>query len=385
MVKMPLFEYVKSLYPSVSLSKVLLIGCQHILSTTHAMFRSLYKLGLDPKNVFILGKCYSTSRSVWREMREEGIHVSELSFSFKSHEAFDSQFFSIVSEFLQSTLSCVDLSKFEKVILMDDGGQLLTLSQEIFKGLENVVAIEQTTSGYEKIKYASLQFPVINVARSEAKLIYESPLISEVVIRKSIKRMEKFSLSPQKVLVIGNGAIGSAIYARLKDSYDTFLYDRVSHNESVLDDFLGISDLVIGCTGNTSLPFFKHEILKKGCVLISASSSDRELDAVHLRKGNKDIRTCHDDIEVNGKILLNCGFPINFDGAKNSVAPAKIQLTRALLMSAILQACDMTEFFPGVVSLDIEVQRDIISRYLQIYPRWLRNAEVKVGPPSSCA
>ncbi|MFI0477998.1 MAG: hypothetical protein ACH349_02570, partial [Candidatus Rhabdochlamydia sp.] len=73
-----------------------MIGCQHILETTHTMFQSLYDFGLKPKNIFLIGKCYSSNLSVWQEMYLEGIQVSLLSFSFESHLTFDDQFSDIL-------------------------------------------------------------------------------------------------------------------------------------------------------------------------------------------------------------------------------------------------------------------------------------------------
>jgi len=375
MAKMPLLEHVKSFHASTSLSNVLLIGCQHILETTHSMLQSLYSSGLNPKNIFLLGKCYSSNMDVWQEMHQDGIHVSPLSFSFESHQAFDGQFCRIVSQFLESTLSQVELSKFNKIILIDDGGQLLSLAVKFFRGQTNVVAIEQTTSGYEKIKSSVLPFPVINVARSQAKLIYESPMIAEAVVKKAIKRMGALKHIPKQILIIGNGAIGSSIYLALKNDYEVQIYDKNINNNFNFEEQLRTVDLIIGCTGETSLPFSKHKYLKKGCVLFSASSSDREFDAVHIRKKAKEIKSCHDDIEVDGKTILSCGFPVNFDGSRNSVAPSKIQLTRALLMAAILQACEMTDASSEIVPLDIEMQRDIISKFLQIHPSFIPNSE----------
>lgn len=375
MAKMPLLEHVKSCHPSASLSNVLLIGCQHILATTHSMLQSLYSFGLNPKNIFLLGKCYSSNDSVWQEMHQDGIHVSHLSFSFESQQSFDGQFCHIVAQFLKDTLSQVDLSKFNKIILIDDGGELLSLSMEFFKGHTNVVAIEQTTSGYEKIKSSVLQFPIINVARSQVKLIYESPMIAEIVVKKAIQRMCTLKRAARQILIIGNGAIGSSIYAAIKSNYEVQIYDKNLNNHFSFDEHLRTVDLIIGCTGKTSLPFSKHKYLRKGCVLFSASSSDREFDAVHIRTKAKDIKSCHDDIEVDGKTILNCGFPVNFDGGRDSVAPSKIQLTRALLMSAILQACEMSDAPFEIVPLDIEMQRDIIRKFLQIYPAFAPNAE----------
>jgi len=371
MQKMPILEYVKSLHSSVSLRNILLIGCQHILATTHLMLRSLYERELDPKNIFLLGKCYSSSRSVYREMLQDGIHVSPMSFFFDSNQSFDEQFSDIVDRFLEHSLSQVDLSTFNKIIVVDDGGQLITLSAKFLNGWKNVIGIEQTTAGYEKIK-CSLQFPVINVARSQAKLVYESPLIAETVVKKSLRRIASLNLPIQKILIIGNGPIGSSIYSALNVGYELHVYDKNMNNEILNKriDFEGLLrsvDLILGCTGNTSLPFAKFSHLKSGCVLISTSSSDREFDAVHIRRKSKIAKGCHDDVEVEGITLLNSGFPINFDGGRHSVPPNKIQFTRALLIAAIFQAHETFESSPKLVPLDIEIQRQIVSKYSEIY------------------
>ncbi|CAM0116885.1 hypothetical protein [Rhabdochlamydiaceae symbiont of Dictyostelium giganteum] len=216
MLSMPIVDYVTSLYPSLSLNNTLVIGCQHILSTTHSMLRSLYPLGLSPQNVFLLGKCYSSNQSVWQEMLSEGINVSPLSFFFKQDLSFDTQFSKITLQFLEDALNSLNLSVFDKIIIIDDGGQLIEISTTLMLDHRKIVGIEQTSSGYEKIKNKHLQFPVINVARSEAKLLYESPFISEIVIEKALKRIARLNMDLRQVLIIGNGVIGSSIYTRIK-------------------------------------------------------------------------------------------------------------------------------------------------------------------------
>lgn len=363
--KLPLLEYVKLFHPTASLSNVLLIGCQHILETTHTMLRSLYDFGLNPKNIFLVGKCYSSNRSVWQEMYQDGIQVFSLSFFFESHLAFDEQFHHILVQFLKHVRSRVDFSKFNKVILIDDGGQFLTLSRTFFTGYKNIVGIEQTTSGYEKIKFGALLFPIINVARSQAKLIYESPMIAEAILKKALKHLIVVKYAFKRILIIGYGAIGSAIHAALKKDYEVQIYDKNLHQKEIdFKEHLQTADMIIGCTGETSIPFSKYKYLKKGCVLVSASSSDREFDAVHIRKKSKNIKSCHDDVEVEGITLLNCGFPINFSGDRNSVSPNKIQFTRALLMAAILQAYEMQESPLEIFPLDRNMQKQIINKFL---------------------
>ena len=76
----------------------------------------------------------------------EGIQVSLLSFSFESHLTFDDQFSDILIQFLKNILSRIDLSAFNTIIVIDDGGQLLTLSMKFFKNYKNIIVLEQTTS-----------------------------------------------------------------------------------------------------------------------------------------------------------------------------------------------------------------------------------------------
>lgn len=62
-----------------NLDGVILIAAQHLLQTTHAMLRSLFRVGLDPRNVAVIGKCYSTHPGVVDAMRADGIYVDDCS------------------------------------------------------------------------------------------------------------------------------------------------------------------------------------------------------------------------------------------------------------------------------------------------------------------
>jgi S-adenosylhomocysteine hydrolase len=304
------------------------------------------------------------------EMRDDKIHVSESSLYFDPYLPFDEQFLAKTSDFLKDILSRVEIGKFERVIIIDDGGHLLSLSQEMFKGHKNIVGVEQTTSGYEKLRSMNLTFPVINVARSPAKLVYESPMIAEAVVKKIYKLIASLENNSKKILIIGNGAIGSALYTTLRNTYEVELYDHQENNRRITkENFhkeLGRFDIVLGCTGHTCIPESTHPFLKEGCVLISVSSSDREFDSVHIRRKAGIISSCHDDVEANGIRLLNCGFPVNFDGRRHSVPPEKIQLTRALLAAGIFQAHTLRYLHPKIIPLDIDIQRDIVQTHFKL-------------------
>ncbi len=48
---------------------------QHLLETTGSLIQTLVSLGLNPSNVYILGKAYSSNSSVEERFRRLGTHV----------------------------------------------------------------------------------------------------------------------------------------------------------------------------------------------------------------------------------------------------------------------------------------------------------------------
>jgi hypothetical protein len=78
------------------------------------------------------------------------------------------------------------------------------------------------------------------------------------------------------------------------------------------------------------------------------------------------------------------GFPVNFDGSSESVPAADIQMTRGLLLGAILQATALIESGqtnPERVMLLPEVQQLVVREWIQIrtsrrksFEPWLLNS-----------
>lgn len=354
MSKLPLIEFAKTLYPAVSLSRVSVIAVQHLLETTHVMFRAWLELGLKPENLHVLGKCYSTNRAVAQGMRAEGINVSRLSTQFDSHLSYDEQFDWFAAQFWEEALDKCQRS--EKIIVLDDGGHLLSAVKQSHQAF---VGVEQTSSGLEKI--GKVNFPVINVAKSAAKSAYEPPMVAEVIARRIKERLKL-----NNILIMGNGFLGQALKAVLPCAVTT--YDRAEEGQK-LEDLLPQADLIIGCTGEVSIPAGKHGLLKKGVVLVSCSSSDREFDCVHIRKKVPSYSACHSVVATEEVTLLNSGFPVNFTGAKNSVAPDQIQLIRGLLTAAVLQAAEHQGQTKGLVELDAQSQRALVMHYNQLWKK----------------
>lgn len=361
---LPLLQLVLDEFPGVDHSTTLIIGCQHILGTTVDLFEACFARGLKPKNLFLLGKCYSTNQETFARFSEFGVNISEDSFLFDSQRPFDEYYGEAVANFFQSALAVTDLAQFSHIIILDDGGYLITLANKLLPATSNVIAIEQTTAGYEKIKSLDLLFPVINVARSQAKLEIESTFIAESVITKIEAALLKFSVPNPRVLIVGAGAIGQAIKQMLSAKYSVAMGDSLPERcyfageyRQCLQDF----DLIIGATGSPIISSADWSSLKPGVILVSASSSDREFSATEFRYLTPNIIDCHQDLEVKNLRLLNCGFPINFnDGGVDCVQPLKIQLTRALLLAAIFSALK-SSLSPGLVELEANIQSCLIS------------------------
>lgn len=373
--QLPLLNYTSSLYPEVDLSEVYILCAQHLVSTSYSLFHTLLQLGLEPSNLSAIGKCYSTDPEAIAEMQKLGIDICESSLSFNSHTSFDQQYRQNIKKFIRSRVLILKNSKSKKIVVLDDGGELLLEANTTLGDDPRLIGIEQTSSGYHKIKQQKLNFPVINVARSPAKLNHESPIIAKLVLKSLIASLTNLDLKPGKALIIGNGPIGSHISRVLERTHETLVFDQDPSKSHIktenVQNALKTSDLIIGCTGTPVLDSKEFDRLKKNAILVSASSSDREFKSQSLRKRIPLVRNCHQHLLIEDKWLINCGFPINFSSHFKEIDLDELQLTRSLLLSAILQATkglDITAH-KRFVSLDPENQRDILLKYYSLFQK----------------
>ena len=340
LLDLPLLEFTASLYIGSSLQDVYILCAQHILPTTHELFLTMFEMGLDPKNIAVIGKCYSTNPETYRKMHLDQIDVSESSIGFEWNDRFDFQYKNFIDRFFKLRIPKITSKKIKKLIILDDGGELIALANEHLTSLCDVVGIEQTTSGFEKLRQLELKIPVVNVARSRAKLHCESPIIADVITERVLDLLKRFNLVSPNILIVGNGAIGQQMSSAVQKYAEVTIFDTCPDRSSVspgqFKSILNRFDIIVGCTGQTSISHHLHPFLKKNAILVSASSSDREFDAVHLRRKVKEQVCCHGDIQVQNICLTNCGFPINFDRDYNTVDGIRFQLTRSLLL---LQQC----------------------------------------------
>lgn len=367
----PLIEYVLSFFPDNMLDNSILIGCQHLLPSVQLLLNALFKKGLPSQNVALIGKCYSSSIDTIKTLQGNGVFIDPLSLSFDSHKSYKSEFYSFIKRFLTSRIKNKNFSNYENVIILDDGGDLHLLTNKLLHDFTNLIGVEQTSRGIQQLRKIDLPYPIVNVARSKIKLIYESPMVAEAVVKELKNHLLQTNINPNHILVIGKGSIGQAVTKQLKkDLYQVTAFDFLASKSDVsrsgLKKLANHIDLIIGCTGTNILPLIKkYGLLKKGLVLASASSSDLEFDAPYFRLQCTKTNDCHTNINADGIHLLNCGFPINFYGGnKDQVSLTKFQLTTALLLAGVLQELP-SKNKNKLIDLDDNLQACIIKKFTE--------------------
>ena len=367
--------------PQASLSGVTLVCVQHLLETTGSLIQTLVSLGLKPPNVYILGKAYSSNSSVEERLRGMGAHVVEAGRQQRWGE-YSTQLTEDVSRLWNQVAEGVEAKRPDALVVLDDGGFCIK-GMPAFRDMP-VVGIEQTMSGLALLDVPP-PCPVIDVASSATKQWIEPPMISEAVLA----RLQPYRLPDSPVGVVGFGNIGKAMTQTLsRNQSPVFVFDENIGPEGKsgttvfchsLDELYSKSATIFGCTGRDTLAGKSWwQQLPGERLLISCSSQDMEFRSIllSLNDGTHELVSLQQltsDVTVTlgeGKLrILRGGFPVNFDGSKESVAAADIQMTRGLLLGAILQAVSLIgngHSRPLRTMLLPELQRLVVSEWIQI-------------------
>ncbi|MCB1115449.1 MAG: hypothetical protein KDK71_03170 [Chlamydiia bacterium] len=258
-MKVPHFQLLENISSEVDadFKDTYMICVQHLVASTVSLFNALFKKGLFPSHLSVIGKCYSTRPEAYAYMRQLGIDVAEESLCFSPNKPFDSDFRKTLKSFFLNRLTAFMNSKCSRLIILDDGGELLKIANRISlkqRDLKKtVVGVEQTTAGYEKLKNLNLKFPIVNVARSNVKLFHESPFIAKIAAERMIEHLNKLKLYPKSALIIGNGAVGSHMYQEIKDLYRTQIYDQ-KYSKSSIRKLVLVQKSCVDVKSNFHLP-----------------------------------------------------------------------------------------------------------------------------------
>lgn len=360
----PLLEKISELYKpdKTNFEDVYILACQHLLEPQAKMFELISNFGISKENIYIFGKIYSTSNEVFNELLQNNFKVSKP--AFNSEISFDSEHRENCENEFSMFLSSV--KQPSKIIILDDGGELLKVINDTFESLPNVVrvmGIEQTSSGFRKLEYTKLHFPVFNVARSAIKLIKESPLIADLGCRRIVDVINLYSISEPRILVVGLGPMGSNTLSILESKgYFTLGYDITHQDKSELIDLIRNNNInvVVGVTGSNILTGDQlqeiKDILDHDLYLISMSSADREFPTTYIRKNGIVPKEIHGDVIWDNLILINNGFPITFKGHRYESTPEEIEKTIGLLYGSTLEAISGTDDLKnGFVDVPVKI------------------------------
>jgi S-adenosylhomocysteine hydrolase len=258
------------------------------------------------------------------------------------------------------------------------------------RAFEGSLVVEQTTRGHRFLRanqrqLRDLDIRAVSVARCHTKTHLEGPFIGASVAAAVAEYALRLSVAPQRVAVLGFGVVGDATASELRSSFpdarlvivDSRAEARARASVEIpsatvvasVSDAIGY-DLVVGCTGRNSFTIADRSTLASRALLASGSSAALEFDRagfVELADAfdNDDIqildRESTRDRGVHAAIrmrfeggreatIVNGGFPVNFDGERESLRLEMIQPTRCLMYAAAQQA--MAKVVPGVEVLD---------------------------------
>jgi S-adenosylhomocysteine hydrolase len=381
--ELPLLDWLASRgsRPHASLGGIILVCVQHLLETTGSLIQTLLSMGLNPKNTYILGKSYSTNPDVEDRLRGLGVHVVPTGRQQHWGE-YSTQLKGDVSRLWRCVAEGIEAQGTEALIVLDDGGFCIEGMPPHLLNARPVVGIEQTMSGLALLGVPA-PFPVIDVASSAAKQWIEPPMISEAVLA----RLPTCHLSGWPIGVVGFGNIGKAMTQTLnRIQPPIFVFDEAADQAcepgravfcGTLGELYSNAATIFGCTGKDTLAgkdWWPNLVGEK--LLISCSSQDLEFRSALTSLNDGQLGSPHSmtsEVTVplaQGKLrILRGGFPVNFDGSGESVPAADIQMTRGLLLGAILQAVSLIESGsakPLRTMLLPELQQSVVSHWIEI-------------------
>ncbi len=365
------------------LKKTVVLVHAHCFHSTIALFEAFQNLGIHARNLIFVPKAYSTVAEAQNLLAERGINIVEQDI-FKTPLEYDrkaSESLEIGCELAHEKLQA---NGVKRVLLCDDGGLLSERWHKLFGTEPNLkpISIQQTTAGMRRKKHLS-PMAKIDVSCSPAKQFFESTIISSSIQRK-IKSLGLTDHKP-RIGVIGIGAIGSRLAkALVHQGFRVTTYDRNSMR--VVDgatatkhpcELLARTSLVFGCTGQNwmkELSWLRG--LKHSVTFVSCSSRAVEFQSLLERSNRKHRGVPFEDIkyrfENTSHLILNGGFPINFDRTREWEPFREILLTRALVLLAVLQSSAMETSDIRIHPLDMRGQALILHR-------WLRDVELSMA------
>lgn len=336
-----------------------LVAVQHMLYQTVDMFQAAEHIGLNPKNVFALGKVYSNSGPIISALRDMGVTV--LDSTYPPPGEFDASFENDVKRLWRLVAEHVAQQRIKRILVLDDGGTCITNIPAKLLLQYQVAGVEQTSLGIFVFEDNPPPFAVVSWARSAIKLRIGGPIFSHCLMnRLHAQFLRGNSLQDVEVGIIGLGSIGRGLAdgATRQGSrvlfYDPnpnlevphYLRDQVTRVDS-LEDLMMRCEYVFGASGRDPFKDKWPMRYRPGIRLFSGSAGDQEFGPII-----RDLRDRPCFQVENETWNISCdygpcgpihiayqGFPYNFVSRAESAVPSRIvQIETGGLLAGLIQA-----------------------------------------------
>lgn len=372
----------QDLFQDISLVLVL-----HILDDLIPFIDKFVQLGCTTNNIYLIAKTYDypEKKKILTYLNKTGYNTFQ---PLKpDHGSYQEQCTIILDK-------CIDKAKTEnrKILIVEDGGYFAPLIHEAkySDSASNFIgAIEQTTKGHRRdAEIKELRIPIISVANSRMKKILEGDEVAQTLqenVVKVLKEIIKKPSSETNVLVIGYGTIGNKLANYLADKklkvsvYDSDKFRRMEasldRNITVLEnlDDLTEFDIIIGCSGNTSLNDPKYYWNLKHNVYLISGSSERVEFSLEI------LEALSDKVEVQGIVteyrlkkdkkiinLLCEGEPINFS-LSGGIAKSIIDPVYAEMFLSAVYLKNSENIAPTLSDVSEEIETEVLVIYKDYY------------------
>ena len=373
-----------------------LVTVQHMLCQTVDLFRAAGQIGLQPENIFALGKYYSNSAPVITAIRNLGATVIDS--MVPQPGEFDEAFEFDVKRLWKTVVAELAQRRIERIIVLDDGGRCIINIPPVLLSRYAVAGVEQTSLGMFLFEEQPPPFAVFSWARAAVKLQIGGHIFSHRLIdRLQAEFLRGTTLSGADIGIVGLGSIGRSLAdISARQGNNVFFYDpasdlkvpqylrgRITRFDS-LESLMLRSEYVFGCSGRN--PFNNRWPMahRPGIRLFSGSGGDQEFRPIirHLkqRPGFRVARKTWDimsDAGPSGPIrIAYLGFPYNFVSRADSAVPTHIvQLETAGLLAGLIQARSYLELVEAGREPDTHIHRISPDAQGFIYDVWLRAME----------
>ena len=352
----------------------------HVLPTSAPYIQLVNKVF---KVVLVIAIPYSADKETLKSLEMSGIQTFLPS---SVEEAFVKS-----GPLVEEILKCSS----EPLIVQEVGGYLAGYTSKLAKYAHFKGIVEDTNNGHWRYQSAGEHdIPVVSMALSPIKDIEDTVIGDSVVYSTERIFREEFNAILQGVRsgVIGYGKIGTSTSIALKGRESSVTVYDIDPAKCIRARFEGLriaplsqllseSELIIGCTGKTSVKEEEIPFIKDNAILVSGSAKNEEFDLKAFE------RCCKKEV-VNSVIwrytkkddscfyVLNQGTPVNFrDRSILGYILDMIYSELFLCMKLIIQE----KLQSGLQHSPAKIHNEVAKTWLHIYePNFTANSFDKI-------